>query len=94
MRVDIAYAGVSDKVWLQVEVPDGCTVAEGIAASGILERCPEIDLDTQKIGVFGKAVKKDAPLRPGDRVEIYRPIICDPAKVPRKNGADDDDDDD
>lgn len=94
MKVDIAYAGVAGRAWVQVEVPEGSTVVEGISASGILERFPDIDLDKQKIGVFGKVVRKDAALRPGDRVEIYRPIICDPAKVPRKNGADDDDDDD
>ena len=47
---------------------------------------PHIDLETQKVGVFGKLVKLDAALRPGDRVEIYRPITCDPQTVPRRDG--------
>jgi len=47
-----------------------------------------IDLETQKVGVFGRLVKLDAPLRPGDRVEIYRPITCDPQTVPRRDGSD------
>lgn len=46
---------------------------------------PHIDLSAQKVGVFGKLAKLDAALRPGDRVEIYRAIICDPATVPRKD---------
>lgn len=92
MKIGVAWVGPTDRVWIQVEVPDGCTVADGIARSGILERCPDIDIDKAKVGVFGKVVKKDAALRPGDRVEIYRPIICDPETVPRRNGADDDDD--
>ena len=30
-------------------------------------------------------VKLDAPLKPGDRVEIYREIIADPETVPRRD---------
>ncbi|MBU0604499.1 MAG: RnfH family protein [Gammaproteobacteria bacterium] len=94
MQIAVAYAGAVDKHWLQVEVPEDCTVADGIQLSGILGLCPDIDLASQKVGVFGKVVKQDARLSPGDRIEIYRAIICDPARVPRKNGGDDDDDDD
>lgn len=43
-------------------------------------------VDTQRVGVFGKAVMLEAPLRAGDRVEIYRPITCDPLEVPRRPG--------
>jgi putative ubiquitin-RnfH superfamily antitoxin RatB of RatAB toxin-antitoxin module len=52
---------------------------------------PTIDLETQKVGVFGRLVKLDAALRPGDRVEIYRPITCDPQTVPRRDSTSDDD---
>lgn len=93
MRIAVAYASVVKKYWLKIEVPDECSVAEGIERSGILAMCPEINVKTNKIGVFGKVTKPDVALREGDRVEIYRAITCDPAKVPRRNGADDDDDD-
>jgi putative ubiquitin-RnfH superfamily antitoxin RatB of RatAB toxin-antitoxin module len=46
------------------------------------------------VGVFGKLAKLDAGLKPGDRVEIYRAIVADPATVPRRRIGDDDDDDD
>lgn len=92
MRIGVAYADVAQPVWLTLDVPDDTTVEQAIALSGILQRFPQIDLGTQKVGIFGKLAKLDAPLRPGDRVEIYRPIICDPAQVPRRNGIDDDDD--
>ena len=39
----------------------------------------------------GKIVNLDAALRAGDRVEIYRPITCDPQSVPRRDGAAGDD---
>jgi len=92
MQIAVVYASTLKKHWLKVDVPDSCTIAEGIAKSGILKLCPDINLDEQKVGVFGKVAKPDSPLKPGDRVEIYRAITCDPAKVPRVNGSDDDDD--
>ena len=73
-----------------IEVPDASTVAEGIERSGILKQFPHIDLTSQKVGVFGRLVKLDAALKPGDRIEIYRGIIADPETVPRKDMADDD----
>ena len=42
---------------------------------------PHIDLATQKVGIFGKIAKLDTALRLGDRVEIYRPITCDPQTI-------------
>lgn len=89
MNIAVAYAGLARKYWLRIEVPESCTVGEGIERSGILALCPDIQLESQKVGVFGKAVKLDASLRPGDRIEIYRPIICDPATVPRRHTGED-----
>lgn len=43
----------------------------------------ESDLD---VGVWGKRVPLDAPLRDGDRIERYRPITADP-KQARHNRA-------
>lgn len=90
MKIAVAYANTLKKYWLKFDVPEPCTVAQGLEHSGILDMCPEIKLQNHKIGVFGKVVKLDASLRPGDRIEIYRPIVCDPTKVPRKNVVDDD----
>ncbi|MDI6750379.1 MAG: RnfH family protein [Pseudomonadota bacterium] len=87
MQIGVAYAEPGNQVWLNIEVPENTTVREAIERSGILRQFPHIDLETQKVGIFGKLVKLDAPLRAGDRVEIYRAIICDPQTVPRKDGA-------
>jgi putative ubiquitin-RnfH superfamily antitoxin RatB of RatAB toxin-antitoxin module len=43
-----------------------------------LQRYPQIDLGTQKVGVFGKLKPLDAVLADHDRVEIYRPLLVDP----------------
>lgn len=85
MQIGVAYSEPGQQIWLNIEVPDESTVREAIDRSGILKQFPHIDLTAQKVGVFGRLVKLDAALRPGDRVEIYRGIIADPETVPRRD---------
>lgn len=87
MNVGVAYADKFKQVWLKLEVPDKCTVQEAIEHSGLLERFPEIDLDHQKVGIFGKITKLNARVKEGERVEIYREITADPETVERRDGA-------
>jgi putative ubiquitin-RnfH superfamily antitoxin RatB of RatAB toxin-antitoxin module len=85
MQVGIAYSEAGQQLWLNIEVPDETNVREAIERSGVLRQFPHIDLGAQKVGVFGRLVKLDASLRPGDRIEIYRAIIADPETVPRRD---------
>jgi putative ubiquitin-RnfH superfamily antitoxin RatB of RatAB toxin-antitoxin module len=91
MNIGVCYADADRQLWLRMEVPDGSSVEQAIQRSGILQRFPEVDLTTQKVGIFGKLVKLDAPIKEGDRIEIYRPIIADPKTVRRRVIEDDDD---
>jgi uncharacterized protein len=92
MQIGVAYSEHAQQIWMTIEVPDEAKVNDAIERSGILKMFPHIDLATQKVGVFGKIVKLETALRPGDRVEIYRPITCDPQTVPRRDGVGADDD--
>ena len=85
MNVGIAYDNGRKQVWLKLEVPDGSTVREVIDRSNLLEMFPEIDLATQKVGIFGRATKLDAVVMEGNRVEVYRPITADPETVERRD---------
>ena len=85
MQIGVAYSEPTQQIWLNIEVPDGTTVKDAIDRSGLLNLFPHIDLGAQKVGIFGRLVKLDAALRAGDRVEIYRPITCDPQTVPRRD---------
>lgn len=84
MNVGVCYAEADRQLWLRLEVPDGSTVQQAIELSGVLERYPTIDLETQKVGIFGKFAKLDSPIKEGDRVEIYRKITADPQQVQRR----------
>lgn len=89
MQIGVTYTEPPRQFWLSLDVPEGTTVLEAIERSGVLGQFPHIDLATQKVGVFGRVVKLDAALRPGDRVEIYRAITCDPQTVPRRDMGED-----
>ncbi|TBU98978.1 RnfH family protein [Stutzerimonas kirkiae] len=87
MNVCVVYANARQPLALNCRVEDGCTVEQAIERSGLLSCCPEIDLRKQKVGVYGKFVKLDSPLKEGDRVEIYQ-------RITRVLDDDDDEDDD
>jgi hypothetical protein len=85
--VEVAYARPDEQVILALKVPSGATIEEAIRRSSLLERFPEIDLASNKVGVFGKVGKLDQALAQGDRVEIYRPLIADPKEARKQRAA-------
>lgn len=87
MVVEVAYARPERQLIVRVAVSEGATVEEALWASKIQEEFPEIDLGSAPVGVFGKLSERDARLRPGDRVEIYRPLIADPKEIRKQRAA-------
>ncbi len=87
IQVEVAYAKPDIQVIVPVAVEEGASIATAIHRSGLLERFPEIDLETVKVGIFGKLSKQDTALRAKDRVEIYRPLIADPKEVRKQRAA-------
>jgi len=67
-----------------VELPEGSRVADAIAASGVLDRFPE--LKGAATGIWSRPCARDAKLREGDRVELYRLLVAD-AKEMRRTRA-------
>ena len=88
MHISLACCESGQQVWLHFDVPETACVREAIEESGVLDRFPELDIASRKVGIFGKLVKLDAGLKSGDRIEIYRPITADPETVPRKDVGD------
>ena len=84
INIEVVYALAHKQTLLNVKVPRATTLADAIKISGILEKHPEINLASNKVGIFAKLSKLDAVLRDKDRVEIYRPLIADPKEVRRK----------
>jgi len=87
IEVEVAFARQDEQLILTVQAAPGITVQQAIEQSGILQRFPEIEIGKNRVGVFGKVTKLEAVLQPGDRVEIYRPLIADPKEQRKKRAA-------
>jgi putative ubiquitin-RnfH superfamily antitoxin RatB of RatAB toxin-antitoxin module len=87
ITVEVAFALPEEQTIVPLEVAGGTTVEQAIKLSGLLEKYPQIDVNVQKVGVFGKLTKLSQPLRDGDRVEIYRALLADPKEVRRQRAA-------
>jgi putative ubiquitin-RnfH superfamily antitoxin RatB of RatAB toxin-antitoxin module len=84
IRVEVAYCprpGVTDLVAL--ELPQPASVADALAASGLLER-HGLALEGLRVGIWSRVAALDARLRERDRVEVYRPLAVDPKEARRQ----------
>lgn len=52
MIVEVAYALADKQSLISLEVEEGSTLKEAIEASGILDEYRDIDLSTNRVGIF------------------------------------------
>ncbi len=81
--VEVVYALPERQYLRTVKLESGSTVEQAILGSGLLELRPDIDLKSNKVGIYSRPVKLSDFLEDGDRVEIYRPLIADPKELRR-----------
>lgn len=86
MDVEVVYALSEEQTLLRLRVEAGASIEQTIRASGVLERHPEIELSEARVGVFGRLCTLNEPVGDGDRIEIHRPLACDP-KLARRERA-------
>lgn len=92
LRVSVCYARPERQFLEELTLPRGALLRDALERSSLRAQAPELDLAQAKVGIFGKAKALDTPLRSGDRVEVYRPLIADPKesrrrRAVRKDGA-------
>jgi putative ubiquitin-RnfH superfamily antitoxin RatB of RatAB toxin-antitoxin module len=85
--VEVAYALPHDQAIIALDVARGTTAVETALLSGISQRFEGIDIDNDRLGIFGKVVSGSYVMQAGDRVEIYRPLIADPKEVRKARAA-------
>jgi len=84
ISVEVVYA-LPDKQYLRaVTLEEGATVEQAIKASGLLSLRKDIDLNSNKVGIYSRPVKLGDAVQGGDRIEIYRPLIADPKELRRQ----------
>ncbi|MGH6691431.1 MAG: RnfH family protein [Gammaproteobacteria bacterium] len=84
LTVEVVFALLLEQDCAVVELPDGSSVRDAIARSGVAARQPTIDLGACRVGIWGRTAALDDRVRDGDRVEIYRPLQADPKETRRQ----------
>ncbi|MFK7974565.1 MAG: RnfH family protein [Halioglobus sp.] len=87
ISVEVAYALPHKQALLTLDVAEGTTALEAAQQSGVAAQFENVNLEDAKFGIFGKVVAPTQKLKPGDRVEIYRPLIADPKEVRKARAA-------
>jgi uncharacterized protein len=83
LNVELVYgAGPHQLQQWALQLPAGSSVADAVAASGLLETTGLIDA-ALRLGVWGKLQELGHLLREGDRVEVYRSLLVDPKEARR-----------
>ena len=83
-KVEIAYTSQEGSQQIRpIDIDETFTLEQAIVDSGLLHEFPEIDLSLQKVGIFGKLANLSQIVKPGDRIEIYRPLLINPKEARR-----------
>ncbi len=83
MKVEVVYASKDTTRLVSVNVPDNCSIQHAIQQSGLLADFPEIDLNTNEVGIWGEKKPLASTLQANDRIEIYRPLLMSPTEARR-----------
>jgi putative ubiquitin-RnfH superfamily antitoxin RatB of RatAB toxin-antitoxin module len=83
MRVEVAWVGGGTEALVTLDVPEGASVDDAVAKAALgLER--DVRNGELVCAIFGRRVERSARLAEGDRVEITRPLACDPKTARRR----------
>jgi len=86
IRVSVVWATADVQDIVPVDLPAGSVVADAVAMSGLLARYA-VFAGAVRFAIGGRVAPADAPLAPGDRVEICRPLVVDPKEARRLRAA-------
>ncbi|MCW0402290.1 RnfH family protein [Xanthomonas sacchari] len=79
MQVEVVLAWSERFVSQRLELPEGATVADALAAAALPEATPGMPC-----AVYGEVAAPTRLLQDGDRVELLRPLLIDPKDARRR----------
>ena len=87
LEVEVAYA-LPEQQWLvRVRLPPGARAVQAVSAARGTPGFPELVDQPPRIAIWGQPAALEDELRPGDRVEILRPLKIDPRAARRELAA-------
>ena len=84
VEVEIVYGRTGAAQVIRQQVPADATLRQAIEQSGILDMYPDIDLDSNTVGIFSGKRELHDPVHAGDRIEIYQALKVDPKEARRR----------
>ncbi|MGO1000960.1 RnfH family protein [Lysobacter sp. CA196] len=88
MKIELVRAWPRRFEALSLELTDGATVADALAAAGWGTDAEGANAEISGYAIFGVKALADTPLRDGDRLELLRPLQLDPKEARRRRAAD------
>jgi putative ubiquitin-RnfH superfamily antitoxin RatB of RatAB toxin-antitoxin module len=87
IRVEVVYA-LPQRQWnVALELPEGATVREALETLPVRTMLAKSAAEVVSVGVWGRIVQPDHPLRDRDRLEIYRGLLADPKSARRRRAS-------
>ncbi len=87
-RCTVVWASRARQCLWEVQLPSAALVADALAAAraraGVTDPGLVIPWDSAPVGIFGELCARSDSYRDGDRIELYRPLQCDPRERRRE----------
>lgn len=85
--VEVIYAEPHTQWRCQLPLQPGESLMQVVQRCGALSAFPQLADQALHLGVFGQLREPAVPAQPGDRIEIYRPLLADPKQARRRRAA-------
>ncbi len=83
LNIEVVAGDAKRQVFKRLTVSQGTTVREALLIADLEAQFPNLVVDPDRLGIFGRLVDPDQPLLDGDRLEVYRPLKADPKEIRR-----------
>ncbi len=83
LQIEVAYAEPQRAIVKIFRLAPRSPVADAMRLAALDPDFCGVSLENAEIGIFGRVVRPDHPLKEGDRIEIYRPLTADPKTARR-----------
>jgi hypothetical protein len=87
IRVEIVYAQPQRSIVKSLSLTPGALIADALKLAATDEDFQGVDMANVTVGIYGQVAGRDRPLKNGDRIEIYRPLLEEPKLARRKRAG-------